>query len=89
MLKINLSRQATKKLQKLPPKQGKQIATKINELKINPYPQDSLKLKGYSYHRVDMGEYRIVYHVEDQILEILLIEKRNDSEVYKKLKRKV
>lgn len=36
-----------------------------------------------------MGEYRIVYHVEDQILEILLIEKRNDSEVYKKLKRKV
>ncbi len=89
MLKINLSRQASKKLQKLPSKQGKQVATKINALKINPYPQDYVKLKGYSYHRVDIGEYRIVYHVEGEILEILLIEKRNDDEVYKKLKRKV
>jgi mRNA interferase RelE/StbE len=88
MLRINLSRQATKRLKKLPAKHARQVATKITELKTNPYPQDSIKLKGYSYHRVDIGEYRIVYLVEEQILEILLIEKRNDDEVYKQLKRK-
>ncbi|CCI23941.1 type II toxin-antitoxin system RelE family toxin [Microcystis aeruginosa] len=47
MLKINLSRQATKRLKKLPDKHAKQVATKITELRTNPYPQDSLKLKGY------------------------------------------
>ena len=79
MLKINLSRQATKRLKKLPDKHAKQVATKITELRTNPYPQDSLKLKGYSYHRADIGEYRIVYRVEEQTLEILLIDKRNDG----------
>jgi mRNA interferase RelE/StbE len=46
-------------------------------------------LKGYSYYRADVGEYRIVYQVEEQTLEILLIEKRNDDEIYKQLKRKM
>jgi mRNA interferase RelE/StbE len=89
MLKINLSRKATKRLKKLPNKHAKQVATKITELRTNPYPQDSIKLKGYSYYRVDIGEYRMVYHVEGQILKILLIEKRNDDEVYKQLKRNI
>ncbi len=71
----------------MPDKPAKQVATKITELISNPYPQDSLKLKGYPYHRADTGEYRIVCYVEEQTLEILLIEKRNDDEVYKQLKR--
>ncbi|ELS34530.1 hypothetical protein Pse7429DRAFT_0286 [Pseudanabaena biceps PCC 7429] len=50
MLKINLSRQAVKRLKSLPDKHAKQVATKIKELTSNPYPQDSLKLKGYPYH---------------------------------------
>jgi mRNA interferase RelE/StbE len=87
MLKINLSRQAAKYLKKLPDKQAKQVATKLTELIQNPYPQDSLKLKGYPYHRVDIGEYRAVYYLDSEILEILLIYKRNDDEIYKKLKR--
>ena len=89
MLKINLSRQATKRLKKLPDKHAKQVATKISEMRTNPYPQDSLKLKGYPYHRADVGEYRIIYSVQEQTLEILLIDKRNDDEVYKQLKRTI
>jgi mRNA interferase RelE/StbE len=87
MLKINLSRQAAKRLKKLPDKHAKQVATKITELLSNPYPKDSLKLKGYPYYRADIGEYRIVYYVEEQTLEVLLIDKRNDDEIYKQLKR--
>ena len=58
-------------------------------MRINPYPQDSLKLKGYPYHRADVGEYRIIYSVKEQTLEILLIEKRNDDQIYKQLKRTI
>ena len=83
MLKVNLSRQAAKFIKKLAPKHARQVAAKITELRSNPYPSDSLKLKGYSYQRTDIGEYRIVYQEKKKILEILLIGKRNDGEVYK------
>ncbi len=93
MLKVNFSRQAAKFIKKLSAKHARQIATKITELRSNPYPQDSIKLKGYPYYRTDSGEYRIIYQVEagyqveGSVLEILLIGKRNDDEVYKQLRR--
>lgn len=65
MLKVNLSRQATERLKKLPDKHAKQVATKISEMRTNPYPQDSLKINGYPYHRADSGEYGIIYAVEE------------------------
>ena len=53
----------------------------------NPEPHDSKELKGYPYRRADIGEYRIVYRVEGDVLKITVVGKRNDSDVYKKLAR--
>ncbi|MCK4824004.1 hypothetical protein KA005_50090 [bacterium] len=53
----------------------------------NPEPHDSKELKGYPYRGTDIGEYRIIYCVEKDILKIAIVGKRNDSEVYKKLAR--
>ncbi len=38
---------------------------------------------------VDSGEYRIVYRfdADADLVEVILVRKRNDDEVYKKLKR--
>ena len=82
MLKIDISKQAAKFLLKVHPKHGKQIARKLMELRINPTPTDSIKLKGFAYKRVDIGEYRIVYYVKSEILYIVVVGKRNDDEVY-------
>lgn len=87
MLKINISRDAGKFLTKLTPKHGKQIAQKITTLRENPKPNDSWPLRGYPYMRADVGEYRIIYTVENDTLNVFVIGKRNDAEVYKKLKR--
>ncbi len=87
MLNIDLSSQALKFLKKISGKPAKQIKKKIEEMRENPYPQDSAKLSGYPYHRVDSGEYRIIYIVNGDTLEIKICGKRNDDEVYKKLKR--
>lgn len=89
MLSLNLSRKASKFLKKLPPKQAKQIALKIQQLCDNPYPNDSLNLKGYPFWRTDIGEYRIIYNITKDVLEILIIGKRNDDDVYKQLKRQL
>ncbi len=71
----------------LPPKQFKQVVRKILSLMEEPMPTDSISLSGYPYRRADMGEYRIIYRVENDLLKVALVGKRNDDEVYKKLKR--
>ena len=89
MLKIDISKQAAKFLKiKRQPKLNVQLVTKIRELRDDPSPQDSKKLSGYPFKRVDTGEFRIVYEVKDETLYILIVGKRNDDEVYKTLDRK-
>lgn len=89
MLKINISKDAEKVLKKLQAKIARQIALKIQALRSNPDPQDSSQLKGYApLKRVDQGEYRIIYRVDNDTLYIEIVGKRNDDEAYKKLKRK-
>ncbi len=77
-------------LKGLQPKIAAQIAKKVLALNIDPLPPDSKELIGYSgYYRVDSGEYRIVYlfNPSDDLIEVVLVGKRNDDEVYKQLKR--
>ncbi|MEY2834192.1 MAG: hypothetical protein RLZZ574_3452 [Cyanobacteriota bacterium] len=74
----------------LQPKIAAQISTKVLSLNLDPFPADSKKLKGYDkYYRVDSGEYRIVYTYNStaDLIEIILVGKRNDDEIYKKLER--
>lgn len=76
-------------LRRLQPKVQAQIARKIFALSDNPMPADSEALRGYQgLRRVDCGEYRIVYRhdPERDVVEMILVDKRNDDEVYKRLK---
>ncbi len=90
MRKLDITKQVDDFLDKLPPKQCKQVFTTILDLRENATPHDSIKLHNSKdhLHRVDIGEYRIVYKFNDDSVYIVLVEKRNDDEVYKKLKRK-
>ena len=59
-------------------------------LNLDPRPADSKSLKGYpGFYRVDSGEYRIIYRFvpEDDLVEIILVGKRNDDEVYKQFEQ--
>lgn len=90
MLKPSLSRHARDFLTKRPPKHAKQIAARIIGLCDNPEPPDSKALHDSpeGYRRADSGEYRIIYRVQGDILEIHLIGKRNDDEVYRRFTRR-
>lgn len=58
-------------------------------LNIELLPNDSKQLSGYEgYYRVDNGKYRIVYKysTDDDLVEVILVGKRNDD-VYKRLKQ--
>ncbi|OQY01091.1 MAG: hypothetical protein B6I26_05705 [Desulfobacteraceae bacterium 4572_130] len=88
MRKINITKSAEKFIKKLPSKQYRQVVGTILSLIENPCPHDSKQLKGSSkYQRVDIGEYRIVYHFDKNTVYIAIVGKRNDNEVYKRFKQ--
>jgi len=83
---LNSTKQADEFVSRLPPKQFKQIFSKILSLKKNCLPNDVAKLKGFDdFYRVDIGEYRIIYRFDASTVYVEAIGKRNDGEVYKKL----
>lgn len=85
---LDITKQVDDFLEKLPPKQFKQIYTTIMDLRKNATPHDSIKLHGSKdQHRVDIGEYRVIYKFDEKVIYILIVGKRNDDEVYKKHKR--
>ncbi len=86
MLKLLVSKKAQKFLDDLPPKQFRQIVKKVFSLLENPIPHDSKELIGYPFLRSDIGEYRIIYDVQHDTLRLIVVGKRNDDEVYRRLK---
>jgi len=87
MLRLDLTKNAIAFLDKLPPKQFKQVSKKIFSLMVNPKPHDSKQLQGYHYRRADIGEYRIIYRIEEAVLKIVIVGKRNDTAAYRALVR--
>lgn len=88
MLKLQLSKRSQAFLMKIPPKHGQQIAKKILQLQYEPRQNDAKKLQGQNHiYRVDSGEYRIIYDFNEELMEVLLIGKRNDSAVYREFMR--
>jgi mRNA interferase RelE/StbE len=73
MNKLDITRRAQKFLETLPPKQFRQVVSKIFALLAEPEPPDSKQLSGFPYRRADVGEYRIIYRVEGDLVKIALI----------------
>jgi mRNA interferase RelE/StbE len=73
--------------QRYPAKIFRQLTLKIFALGQDPKPQDVQKI-GADY-RVDSGEYRIFYSINDDqhTVTILIVGKRDDDEIYRRIKR--
>ena len=91
MLRIDIAKRVEKFQARLPAKHRRQIAARIIDLANDPNAQDTKALQGADFRRADSGEYRIAYRiahrVTGQALQIVLVGKRNDDEVYRQLKR--
>lgn len=88
MKRLDITKDAHGFLKEMQVKQFRQVGQKVLSLLADPTPNDAAPLKGYDYWRADVGEYRIVYKFDDETVYVILIAKRNDDEVYKKLGQK-
>ncbi len=88
MYKLDITKSAGKFIYKLDAKQFRQVVTTVLKLRENPNPHDAKQLIGYpEYWRVDIGEYRIIYRIDEDFIKIVVVGKRNDNEVYKKFNK--
>lgn len=83
-----LSKDAQTFLESLPAKPFQQITLTLFRLMEHPQPHDSKPLVGAAYARVDSGEYRVIYAWTPATVRIALIGKRNDDNVYRRVKRR-
>ncbi|UWE15193.1 type II toxin-antitoxin system RelE family toxin [Herbaspirillum huttiense] len=84
-MQLKISKQALKFLGDLDAKQYKQVGSAVMSLLSNAAPHDSCILKGSKTgdRRIDIGEYRIIYAVDGDVIDVALIGKRNGDEIYK------
>lgn len=88
MPRIDLSRQAAAFLEGLPAKQARQVAERLQTLSIDPSDLHSELLRGYApMRRLRAGEFRIIFAIVDEVVQVRLIGKRNDDEIYRALER--
>lgn len=85
-----ITRQAQKELADLPPKIGRQMAAAIdrirNTLNAGQRPQDMRRLHGRpGSYRVDSGEYRILFELDDTEAIVRIFRVRHRREAYRNL----
>lgn len=83
---VIVSHSAEKELHRLPARIIEKIVAVIKSLEENPRPQGSKKLKGYkNLWRSRIGDYRIVYAIEEVILLVDVREIGHRKDIYDKL----
>ena len=82
--KVIISRQAVKEIKKLPKSTILKVHSKITSLSKNPRPSGVVKLVSYdNLWRVRVGNYRIIYTIEDKIKVVDVREVVNRKDAYK------
>ena len=82
MYQIIIKKKAKKFIDKLPANERKRIASAIGRL---PVGEDIKKLKGYDdLLRLRVGDYRIIYTVDNGRLIVFVIDIDNRGDVYKR-----
>ncbi len=83
---VELKKSAAKMLRKLPKSAQKRIITRLSEIENSLPPIEETKLQGNNpFHRIRVGDYRIIYEIQDDILVVLVIKIGHRKDIYKRL----
>ena len=75
-----------KNLRDLPKKELIRIKRKIESLSENLPDRSSTKMKGNNkFHKIRVGDYRIIYEIHDDTLVILVVKVGHRKDIYKHL----
>ena len=82
--RVAFTGQAAKQLEKLDKANHGRILLAVAELETNPRPDGVKKLKGYDNRwRIRVGDWRVLYQIEDGRLVVLVVSVGHRSKAYK------
>jgi len=70
---ISYEKEALKELEKLESSVSRRIVEKIDRMSENPASCDIKKLKASDYYRIRVGDYRVIFIFENNLIKILKI----------------
>ncbi len=80
---ITFKKSASKQLRKLPKAVLATVASAVDDLANEPRPDSCKKLKGSDdVYRIRVGDYRVLYTVDDSIITVEVIKVGNRKDVY-------
>ena len=83
---VRLKPSAERKLRKLPREAQQRLASRLDGLAADPRPPGCERLAALEgLYRVRIGDYRIIYQIEDRALIVLVITIGHRREVYRRL----
>jgi mRNA interferase RelE/StbE len=80
---LEFETKAKKSLKKLDASTRQRVMSKLALLKTNPRGLDAIKLVGSESWRIRVGDYRIIYDIQDSFLIITVIKIGHRREVYR------
>jgi mRNA interferase RelE/StbE len=84
--RIEFKRSAAKALKKIPRSDRRKIRDRIDSLAENLPDPVTTKMKGDNpFHKVRVGDYRIVYEIQEGLLVILVLRIGHRKDVYRRL----
>ena len=87
--RVELTSKARRELAALPRDAQERIDARILALSEEPRPPGSKKLEGEDdLYRIRVGDYRIVYRVDDKVLVVLVVRIGHRREVYRTRRRR-
>jgi len=84
MYKLKILPQAQRDLDQLHGKAFSNIKSRIIQLSDNPRPFGALKLTNDEGHRIRIGDYRVLYRIDDKLKEVFIYRIKHRREVYRK-----
>jgi mRNA interferase RelE/StbE len=85
MHKILFTRSADSDFQDLPIELKERVDTAIDGLSLDPRPDGVRKMKGANppFWRIRIGDYRVIYRIDDESKEVVVARIRHRKDVYR------
>ena len=84
--RVEIARSAERDLRRLSTELFERVAVKLGALAENPRPPGCEKLAGLEGYRIRVGDYRVLYEVDDTKRTVFVARIRHRREVYRKLR---
>ncbi|MEM7587829.1 MAG: type II toxin-antitoxin system RelE/ParE family toxin [Acidobacteriota bacterium] len=81
---VYFARSARRELERLPNEVARRILSRLQDLTTNPRPSGCRKLTGSSHlWRIRVGDYRVIYEIKDEALEVDISVIRHRRDAYR------